>query len=249
MMSHTGHTWHLGVILPTPGHHTHRGQRARYAHKLSLEKSSLEVEVGCLAGGGRGACGGLWGGGASWRCGCGAGMGRRRSSRRASRWGEGVWSKIHRLQKRPAKKTRCAKITPASRGTRALRSPRHHSRSQADARLSERHQGDSDPDTAPIKWDSQHRAHSQMTSPKSQTSGPESQCPPRTRPLGPATDGFTLPFVGARLSTEFRPRSRLSGAAVRRINGCILIYPSRLMFPVAGNGFISSVITGNFPVI
>ena len=50
-------------------------------------------------------------------------------------------------------------------------------------------------------------AHSQTTSPKSQTSGPESQCPPRTRPLGPATDGFTLPFVGARLSTEFRPRS------------------------------------------
>ena len=216
MMSHTGHTWHLGVILPTPGHHTRRGQRARYAHKLSLEKSSLEVEVGCLAG--RRGCGGRprclrWSLGrgrvlAVWVWSrCGAGLWRRRSSRRASRWGEGVWSKIHRLQKRPAKKTRCAKITPASRGTRALRSPRHHSRSQTDARLSERHQGDSDPDTAPIKWDSQHRAHSQMTSPKSQTSGPESQCPPRTRPLGPATDGFTLPFVGARLSTEFRPRS------------------------------------------
>ena len=29
---------------------------------------------------------------------------------------------------------------------------------------------------------------------------------------------------------------RLSGAAVRRINGCILIYPSTLMSPVAGNG-------------
>ena len=36
---------------------------------------------------------------------------------------------------------------------------------------------------------------------------------------------------------------------MRRINGCILIYPSTLMSPVAGNGFISSVITSKLLVI
>ena len=94
-------------------------------------------------------------GGASWRCGCGAGVGCHRSSRRANRWGEDVQLKVTSATKTPREENplREDQTSVARHPGVALarRRQRHHSPSQTDARLSERHLGDGDPDTPPTE--------------------------------------------------------------------------------------------------
>ena len=64
-------------------------------------------------------------GGASWRCGCGAGVGRRRSRRGASRRGEGVQSKGSSARRNAPRRRKPVARRPRTsvRGTRALCSP------------------------------------------------------------------------------------------------------------------------------